>query len=66
MPGYAATILRVVFFAALNCLGLGIIGGYVWRAYENVKGRPGAIVAMSSRSAPEQAPAPRVPEGIDA
>lgn len=45
VPGYAPTILVVIFFAGLNCLGLGIIGSYVYRAYEAVKGRPGAIVA---------------------
>jgi glycosyltransferase involved in cell wall biosynthesis len=44
VPGYAPTILVLVFFASLNLLGLGIIGSYVWRAYETTKGRPGAIV----------------------
>jgi glycosyltransferase involved in cell wall biosynthesis len=44
VPGYAATTLIVLFFASLNLIGLGIIGSYVWRAYETVKGRPGAIV----------------------
>jgi glycosyltransferase involved in cell wall biosynthesis len=44
VPGYAATILVLVFFASLNLMGLGIVGSYVWRAYETVKGRPGAIV----------------------
>jgi polyisoprenyl-phosphate glycosyltransferase len=44
VPGYAAITLIVLFFASLNLLGLGIIGSYVWRAYETVKGRPGAIV----------------------
>jgi polyisoprenyl-phosphate glycosyltransferase len=44
VPGYAPTILVLVFFASLNLLGLGIIGSYVWRAYETAKGRPGAIV----------------------
>jgi glycosyltransferase involved in cell wall biosynthesis len=44
VPGYAATVLILVFFLSLNSLGLGIIGSYVWRAYETVKGRPGAIV----------------------
>lgn len=45
VPGYSATVLTVVFFGALNCLGLGIIGHYVWRAFENTKGRPNFIVA---------------------
>jgi glycosyltransferase involved in cell wall biosynthesis len=44
VPGYAATILVIVFFAALNLAGLGVIGAYVWRAFENSKGRPGAVV----------------------
>jgi polyisoprenyl-phosphate glycosyltransferase len=44
VPGYAATILVLLFFASLNLLGLGIIGSYVYRAYETGKGRPGAIV----------------------
>lgn len=44
VPGYAATVLVIVFFASLNLVGLGIVGSYVWRAYETVKGRPGAIV----------------------
>lgn len=40
VPGYAATVLVVLFFGAFNALGLGIIGNYVWRAFENTKGRP--------------------------
>ena len=44
VPGYAATLLTVVFFGALNSLGLGIIGNYAWRAFENTKGRPLAVV----------------------
>jgi glycosyltransferase involved in cell wall biosynthesis len=45
VPGYTATVLIVAFFGALNCLGLGIIGGYVWRTLENTKGRPNFLVA---------------------
>lgn len=44
VPGYAATVLVVTFFAALNSFGLGIIGSYVWRAFENTKGRPQVVV----------------------
>jgi len=44
VPGYAATVLVIVFFGSLNMVGLGIIGSYVWRAYDTTKGRPGAIV----------------------
>ena len=44
VPGYAATVLVVTFFGALNLLGLGVIGSYVWRSFENTKGRPEYIV----------------------
>lgn len=44
VPGYAATVLIVTFFGGLNSLGLGIVGAYAWRAYENTKGRPLSIV----------------------
>jgi|ERR1700733_2488949 len=44
VPGYTATVLVIIFFGSFNMIGLGIIGSYVWRAYDTVKGRPGAIV----------------------
>jgi len=47
VPGYAATILIVLFFGMLNLLGLGLVGMYAWRGYENSKQRPLAIVAMN-------------------
>ena len=44
VPGYTATVLSVLFFSGLNLFGLGVIGSYVWRAYENTKARPLAVV----------------------
>ncbi len=43
VPGYAMTLIAIVFFAALNLLSLGIVGTYAWRAYENTKQRPQAV-----------------------
>lgn len=43
VPGYAGTMLTVLFFGALNALGLGLVGNYAWRAYENTKRRPLSI-----------------------
>jgi glycosyltransferase involved in cell wall biosynthesis len=45
VPGYAATVLTVMFFGGLNSLGIGILGEYVWRTFENGKGRPSYVVA---------------------
>jgi glycosyltransferase involved in cell wall biosynthesis len=51
LPGYAMTMLTLLFFGGLNTLGLGIIGAYVWRAYENTKQRPLAIVQYAQEFA---------------
>lgn len=40
VPGYAMTMLTIVFLGAVNMFGLGIVGSYAWRIYENTKGRP--------------------------
>ena len=45
VPGYAATMLTVLFLGALNLFGLGLVGTYAWRSYENTKQRPLSIVA---------------------
>jgi hypothetical protein len=45
VPGYSTTVLLIIFFGGLNSLGLGLIGEYVWRTFENTKGRPTYIIA---------------------
>lgn len=45
VPGYSATVMLIMFFGGLNSLGLGLIGEYVWRTFENTKGRPGYVIA---------------------
>jgi polyisoprenyl-phosphate glycosyltransferase len=52
VPGYTALALLVLFFGALNLASVGIVGSYVWRAFENTKGRPGAIVLFQQRFEP--------------
>jgi len=44
VPGYAATMMVVLFFGMLNILGIGLVGTYSWRTYENSKRRPIAVV----------------------
>lgn len=43
VPGYTATVLTVMFFGGLNSFGIGILGEYLWRTFENTKGRPGHV-----------------------
>lgn len=48
IPGYAATVLVVMFFGGLNALSLGLVGEYIWRAFENTKQRPTYVIAHRS------------------
>jgi hypothetical protein len=54
VPGYTPIVLSVMFFGGLNAFGLGLIGEYVWRTFENSKRRPIAITAESIRFDPTQ------------
>jgi glycosyltransferase involved in cell wall biosynthesis len=52
LPGYTAIMLAVLFSFSTLLLGLGIIGGYVWRISENTKGRPSYLLSSVERIAP--------------
>ena len=47
IPGYTITLLTITFLGTLNLLGLGIVGSYAWRTFENTKQRPLAIAIKS-------------------
>ncbi|MFN0029666.1 MAG: glycosyltransferase [Acidimicrobiales bacterium] len=51
--GYTPLMLAVLFVGALNLFALGIVGSYVWRAYENTKRRPLALSRTVDRFVPE-------------
>ncbi len=38
--GYTPLILTILFSTSLILFSLGVVGGYVWRAFENTKARP--------------------------
>jgi len=44
IPGYAATVLTVMFFGGLSALGLGTVGQYLWICLQNTRGRPSFLV----------------------
>ena len=40
VPGFPTLVISVMFFAGVQLLSLGIIGEYLGRMYQEVKGRP--------------------------
>jgi polyisoprenyl-phosphate glycosyltransferase len=44
-PGYIPLMLAISLSTSALLLALGVVGSYVWRAYENGKGRPLELVA---------------------
>lgn len=48
IPGWASTTITASFFGTLNALGIGILGEYVTRIYDQVRARPMFIVGTKT------------------
>ena len=65
VPGYAATIIVILFFGAVQLLSVGVLGIYTWRIFENTKGRPLHIVMSAEAfSAAQQSSGDRDKSGL--
>lgn len=49
VPGYTPLMLAILTMSSLILFGLGVVGSYVWRAYENSKERPFALTMLEER-----------------
>lgn len=49
VPGYASTIMFILFFGSLQLMCLGIIGEYIGRIYTEVQGRPIYVTRQTYR-----------------
>lgn len=47
-PGWTSTVMVASFFGAINALGIGVLGEYIVRIYDQVRGRPKFIVARET------------------
>jgi dolichol-phosphate mannosyltransferase len=62
IPGWTSHILTGSFFGALNALGISILGEYVTRIYDQVRGRPQYIVDRACNIKTERTPEPMTRE----
>ena len=49
VAGYTPVMLALFLMSSMILIALGLVGSYVWRTYENSKGRPGAIAMTHER-----------------
>jgi polyisoprenyl-phosphate glycosyltransferase len=49
VPGYTPLMLAIFFVTSLILIALGLVGSYVWRTYENSKGRPSVVPMTHER-----------------
>jgi len=50
VSGYSTTMIVILSLGSLNLLGLGVVGSYAWRTFENSKARPLSITSTSTLS----------------
>ncbi|MGD0764065.1 MAG: glycosyltransferase family 2 protein [Roseiarcus sp.] len=55
VPGFPSLIISITFFAGVQLISLGVLGEYLGRVYQEVKGRPLFVVAERI-GAPSAAP----------
>ena len=59
IPGYSSIMLTILFFGGINLLAFGVIGEYIGRMYESVKGRPLYVVeSIYPPISPRETPCP--------
>jgi dolichol-phosphate mannosyltransferase len=49
LPGFATIVIIILYFGSVQLFCIGILGEYIARIYDEVKGRPGFVIERVSR-----------------
>lgn len=60
IPGWTSTVVLGGFHGSINALGIAILGEYVLRIYDQVRGRPGFVIARTVNVEPGAPQDPRL------
>jgi hypothetical protein len=66
LPGFSSITIAVLLLGGIQLIAIGIIGEYVGRIYDEVKGRPLYLVRARRNIAASETPSPRVAISADA
>lgn len=50
VSGYSTTMIVILSLGSINLLGLGVVGSYAWRTFENSKARPLSVTSTSIKN----------------
>jgi dolichol-phosphate mannosyltransferase len=64
IPGWTSMTIVVSLFGALNALGIGVLGEYAIRIFDQVRARQPFIVARTTSSAPKAAAKPEAEAAV--
>lgn len=54
VPGWSTLAVAIFFFSGIQLMSIGVLGEYLARVFNEVKGRPGYLIAEDFRSPPRK------------